>query len=68
MQWYASQTCFSPTINLWNSLARLQQTVKRPASQDLGPNEIRALIILIFIVALLAEHCKFDTLRKDQPS
>jgi len=39
--------------------------VKRPASQELNPAELRALIILIFIVSLLAENCNFDTLRKE---
>jgi cohesin loading factor subunit SCC2 len=42
--------------------------VKRPASQEMNPAEIRALIILIFIVSLLAENCNFDTLRKENPS
>jgi len=46
---------------------RLQQMVKRPASQEMNPAEIRALIILIFIVSLLAENCNFDTLRKENP-
>jgi cohesin loading factor subunit SCC2 len=41
--------------------------VKRPASQEMNPAEIRALIILIFIVSLLAENCSFDTLRKENP-
>jgi len=41
--------------------------VKRPASQEMNPAEIRALIILIFIVSLLAENCNFDTLRKENP-
>ena len=34
----------------------------------MNPAEIRALIILIFIVSLLAENCNFDTLRKENPS
>ena len=41
--------------------------VKRPAAQELNPAELRALIILIFIVSLLAENCNFDTLRKENP-
>lgn len=49
-------------------LARLQQSIKRPAAQELSPNETRALVILIFIVALLAENCNFDTLRKENSS
>jgi len=39
--------------------------VKRPAKQEMNPAELRALIILIFIVSLLAENCNFDTLRKE---
>ena len=48
--------------------ARLQQLLKRPSSQELGQNDVRALIMLIFIVALLAENCNFDNLRKEQQS
>ncbi|KAF8968942.1 hypothetical protein BDZ97DRAFT_1797116 [Flammula alnicola] len=59
---------FVRLVNLIKSCnARLQQTIKRPASQEIGPNEIRALIILIFIVSLLAENCNFDALRKENP-
>jgi hypothetical protein len=39
--------------------------VKRPAKQEMNPAELRALVILIFIVSLLAENCNFDTLRKE---
>lgn len=49
-------------------LARLQQILRRPASQELSQNDIRALLVLIFIVALLAENCKYDALRRDNPS
>lgn len=48
--------------------ARLQQMLKNPSSQELGLNDVRALIMLIFIVALLAENCNFDDLRKEHPS
>ena len=48
--------------------ARLQQLLKRPSTQELGQNDVRALVMLIFIVALLAENCNFDDLRKEQQS
>ena len=41
--------------------------VKHPASQEMNPAELRAPIILIFIVSSLAENCNFDTLRKENP-
>jgi len=55
----------STLLNFIQYSGRLQQMVKRPASQELNPAELRALIILIFIVSLLAENCNFDTLRKE---
>ncbi|KAH9480188.1 Protein rad9 [Psilocybe cubensis] len=56
---------FVRLVNLLKSCnARLLQSVRRPA-QELGPAEHRAMVILILIVALLAENCKFDTLRKE---
>ena len=48
--------------------ARLQQAIKRPASQELTANDSRTLIALVNIVSLLAENCNFDTLRKDHSS
>lgn len=48
-------------------IVRLQQTIKRPLTADPSPNEVRALVILIFIVSLLAENFDFDNLRKDKP-
>jgi len=50
------------------SLARLQQAIKRPASQELTANDVRTLIALVNIVSLLAENCNFDTLRKEHSS
>ena len=49
-------------------IARLQQLIKRPTTQELGQNDLRALVMLIFIVALLAENCNFDNLRQEHPS
>ncbi|OCH92592.1 hypothetical protein OBBRIDRAFT_791042 [Obba rivulosa] len=43
--------------------ARLQQAIARPVSQAATPAEQRALVILLFIVSLLCEHCDFDALR-----
>lgn len=42
---------------------RLQQTVTRPANSPTSQQDIRALPILVLIVALLCEHCNFDALR-----
>ncbi|KAF8158512.1 hypothetical protein B0H34DRAFT_797892 [Crassisporium funariophilum] len=60
---------FVRLVNLIKSCnARLQQIIKRPASQELNANDVRALVILIFIVSLLAENCNFDTLRNEKPA
>ncbi|KAG2365159.1 hypothetical protein BDR07DRAFT_1607621 [Suillus spraguei] len=47
--------------------ARLQQAIARPSSSQMTAVENRTLSILIFIVALLGEHCDFDRLRDDHP-
>lgn len=49
------------------ALARLQQAIARPSSYQMTAVENRTLSILIFIVALLGEHCDFDRLRDDYP-
>ena len=69
MQWsvYYTNVLMSTLLKFLEYSGRLQQMVKRPASQEMNPAEIRALIILIFIVSLLAENCNFDTLRKENP-
>ncbi|GLB45503.1 putative sister chromatid cohesion protein [Lyophyllum shimeji] len=55
-------------LNLLKSCnARLQDHMRRPLSKEMAASEVRALSILIFIVALLGEHCDFDTVRKDHP-
>jgi hypothetical protein len=43
--------------------ARLQQEIARPSAQVMTPADVKALSILIFIVALLGEHCDFERLR-----
>ncbi|RDB15317.1 Protein rad9 [Hypsizygus marmoreus] len=59
---------FTRLVNLLKSCnLRLQQAMKRPLSQDMMANEIRALSILIYIVSLLGENCNFDNLRTDHP-
>lgn len=50
-----------------NALARLQRAITRPVSNKMTAVENRTLSILIFIVALLAEHCDFDRLRDENP-
>ncbi|KAG0704778.1 hypothetical protein DFH29DRAFT_981273 [Suillus ampliporus] len=47
--------------------ARLQQAIARPVSYQMTAVENRTLSILIFIVALLGEHCDFDRLRDEHP-
>ncbi|KAF9046656.1 hypothetical protein BJ165DRAFT_1369666 [Panaeolus papilionaceus] len=57
---------FHRLVNLLKSCnGRLQAITKRPATKEMQPNEVKALIVLIFIVALLVENCNFDTLRDD---
>ncbi|KAF5374102.1 hypothetical protein D9615_008832 [Tricholomella constricta] len=57
---------FTRLVNLLKSCnARLQEAIKRPLSREMAANEVRALSILIFIVALLGEHCNFDDVRRD---
>jgi cohesin loading factor subunit SCC2 len=45
----------------------MQEFIKRPCA-DLQPAQLKTLSILIIIVSLLAQHCDFDKLRKDNPS
>ncbi|KIO02759.1 hypothetical protein M404DRAFT_15882 [Pisolithus tinctorius Marx 270] len=45
--------------------ARLQQAISRK-TEAMTPVETRTLSILIFIVALLGEHCDFDKLRAER--
>ncbi|KAF8073449.1 hypothetical protein FPV67DRAFT_1559883 [Lyophyllum atratum] len=59
---------FTRLVNLLKSCnARLQEHMKRSLSNEMSAGEIRALSILIFIVALLGEHCNFDNVRRDHP-
>jgi len=44
--------------------ARLLQTLK----QQSAPADIRPMLMLIFIVSLLGEHCSFDKLRDERES
>ncbi|KAI0088475.1 hypothetical protein BDY19DRAFT_165528 [Irpex rosettiformis] len=43
--------------------ARLMQTAAKPATVHISPQDMRALPILVLIVALLCEYCNFDDLR-----
>lgn len=45
--------------------ARLQQAISRKV-ESMNPVETRMLCVLIFIVALLGEHCDFDKLRVER--
>jgi len=63
-----ARDCFYPAYPCsHNTLVRLQQAIARPASYEMTTVENRTLSILIFIVALLAEHCDFDRLRDEHP-
>ncbi|KAJ7465273.1 hypothetical protein FB451DRAFT_1263153 [Mycena latifolia] len=48
--------------------ARIQQSIKRAATGPLPPADIRALSMLIVIIALLGEHCDFERMRKETPA
>ncbi|KAG5351628.1 hypothetical protein C0989_005551 [Termitomyces sp. Mn162] len=57
---------FTRLVNLLKSCnARLQEAIRRPLSSEMTANDIRALSILIFIVALLGEHCNYDAVRRE---
>ena len=69
LQWLVHYFGSGSQLNdLLKFLARLQQAIKRPASEELTANDSRTLIALVNIVSLLAENCNFDTLRKDHSS
>ncbi|KAF8636245.1 hypothetical protein AX17_003730 [Amanita inopinata Kibby_2008] len=60
---------FVRVVNLVKSCnGRLQQAVKRSASQTTGANDTRALLLVTFISSLLVEHCDFDRLRNENES
>lgn len=63
-----AQLSFVSYSNIQHFLARLQQAIARPSTLVMNPQEVRALSILIFIVALLGEHCDFDLLRVENNS
>ncbi|KAJ7081353.1 hypothetical protein B0H15DRAFT_924231 [Mycena belliarum] len=48
--------------------ARIQQCIKRAAIGPLPQGDMRALPILIVIIALLGEHCDFVKIRKETPA
>ncbi|KAG6831056.1 hypothetical protein H0H87_006298, partial [Tephrocybe sp. NHM501043] len=57
---------FTRLVNLLKSCnARLQEAIRRPSSREMTANDIRTLSILVFIVALLGEHCNYDAVRRD---
>jgi len=59
---------FSRLVALLRSCnARLQQTISKASNVKLDAATLRALSILIFIAALLCEHCDYDKLRSEQP-
>ncbi|KAF9005451.1 hypothetical protein BDQ17DRAFT_1353128 [Cyathus striatus] len=53
-------------VNLVKSCnTRIQQYIKRPASQPVAQNDMKVLLLLIFIVSLLGENCDFEKLRQE---
>lgn len=48
-------------------LGRVNQFIGRPKSAALGPQDIRALTMVVYIVALLGEHCNFEQVRAEHP-
>ncbi|KAL0960842.1 hypothetical protein HGRIS_005858 [Hohenbuehelia grisea] len=59
---------FTRLVSLLRSCnGRLQEFIRRPQSKPMEPNDFKALSIVVFIVALLGEHCNFDQLRIDNP-
>jgi len=47
---------------------RIQQAIRRPKSQGGESNDVRALLLVIFIASLLVEHCDFDRIRTENES
>ncbi|KAJ7600473.1 hypothetical protein C8J56DRAFT_910344 [Mycena floridula] len=59
---------FTRTVALLKSVNyRVHSFIGRPPDQPLADSEVKGLIILIFIMCLLVEHCNFDLLRPTQP-
>ncbi|KAK2465765.1 hypothetical protein APHAL10511_002309 [Amanita phalloides] len=57
---------FVRLVNLMKSCnGRVQQAIRRAKSQSTEPNDMRALLLVIFIAALLVEHCEFDRIRSE---
>ncbi|KAJ7164731.1 hypothetical protein C8R43DRAFT_1061973 [Mycena crocata] len=48
--------------------ARIQQSIERAAARKMTANDLRALAVLIVIIALLGEHCDFERIRKENPA
>ena len=64
-QWYDDSDFMLYFLATCSSTARLQQFLQAPATKELTPNELRALLVLILIVSLLGENCNFDRLRQE---
>ena len=47
---------------------RVQQAIRRPKSKSMEPNDVRALLLVVFIAALLVEHFDFDRIRTENES
>nr|Q00333.2 RecName: Full=Protein rad9; AltName: Full=SCC2 homolog [Coprinopsis cinerea okayama7\ len=59
---------FKRLINLLKGCnARLLSYLRHPPTKQLNNVESKTLLMLLFIVALLGEHCNFDRLRLEQP-
>ncbi|EKM54090.1 uncharacterized protein PHACADRAFT_162472 [Phanerochaete carnosa HHB-10118-sp] len=56
---------FKRLVSLLRSCISRLLTLVKTSTDDIVPRDIRALPILILIVALLCEHCNFEQLRTD---
>ncbi|KIL61369.1 hypothetical protein M378DRAFT_26115 [Amanita muscaria Koide BX008] len=60
---------FTRLVNLMKSCnGRIQQAIRKPKSQASDANDVRALLLVVLIAALLVEHCDFDRLRSEDES
>lgn len=42
--------------------------LQRPVDNPPSPVEVKPILVIVFLVSLLVEHCKFDQLRSENES
>lgn len=62
LQWYACTPRTRVDLHAVQT-ARVQQFIGRPTKTSLSQQDLRALTMLVYIVALLGEHSGFDQIR-----